>query len=156
MERKKGDEKGMLAVSMRLTFVSFHGCTQDRADIEFLMLRARILVEQERFFGPAQRQKHMVPFHHVLVRHGDTGLHGLGGVGADQWNGVLNALKTKIDTDVGALKTDVGALKTDVGALKTDVGALKTDVGALKTKIETMETKMDTMLELLRRQTASS
>eukprot|EP00050_Salpingoeca_kvevrii_P022764 m.131736 g.131736 ORF g.131736 m.131736 type:complete len:284 (-) comp9818_c0_seq6:189-1040(-) len=68
---------------------------QDRAEIEFLMLRSRILVEQERFCSPEELAKHAPQFLHVLVPEGSGDMEGLGGT-SEQWNGVLHALKQQI------------------------------------------------------------
>ncbi|EGD75564.1 WD-40 repeat protein [Salpingoeca rosetta] len=69
---------------------------QDRADIEFQLLRARILREQEAFMSEAKKKDPRIfpKWLHVLVPKG-------GGVGrppaTEQWLGVLHVLRSGID-----------------------------------------------------------
>jgi hypothetical protein len=60
------------------------------------MLRARMVVSMEKLFGEKERARaEYFPRHYfVLVPLGDGQMNGLSS--GDQWNGVLNALKSEI------------------------------------------------------------
>ena len=109
------------------------------------MLRANILVTQEAFFGPAERAMYFPAYYHVLARQGAAQLQGLGGV-SGEWNGVLNALKTKMSDDNQVLKSNVGALKAKVDGMELDLGMLKA-------KMDTQAEMLQSVLDIVRRQT---
>jgi hypothetical protein len=76
---------------------------QNRASKEFLMLRARLLLEQEIFVGEVKAAP-KGDWLHVLCAMGDKGLtHGP--TGDVQWNGLLSAVKRDI-SDQGKRQAD--------------------------------------------------
>lgn len=80
------------------------------------MLRARLVLELEESNANGERSKGCFPrFYHVLVPIGDSKMDGLDD--GDQWKGVLNALKTKIDVKVGAVEDKIVDLENKIGRL---------------------------------------
>ncbi|EGD80207.1 hypothetical protein PTSG_10886 [Salpingoeca rosetta] len=88
---------------------------QDRADIEFQLLRARILHEQEKFMTKKEKRnpKLFPKWLHVLVPKGGAGSGGV------QWQGVLHALKKEVagvDNRVSGVERKVEEQMADVQA----------------------------------------
>jgi hypothetical protein len=84
---------------LHLPLVFACAAVQDQAEIEFLMLRARMVVSMEKLMGEKElrdaRDAGWFPCHYfVLVPFGDGLMSGLSS--GDQWNGMLNALKSEI------------------------------------------------------------
>jgi len=81
---------------------------QDRAEIELQLLRATIILEQENFFSNSDfdNKKWFPPVLQVLVPRGQNKPTST----SSQWQGVLNALKQKVDDKIDSLDSKVDTL----------------------------------------------
>jgi chromosome segregation ATPase len=131
--------------------------------VELLMLRAGVLVSQERLFNQSQRSnpEYFPRFYFVLVPVGKGRMGDLRS--ADQWNGVLNSLKGEIqhthhdhqessralDKKIMTVESRLGTLEEAiVKKMEARMGTLEETIGR---KIETVEGRMGRIEEVLER-----
>ncbi|EGD77421.1 hypothetical protein PTSG_08519 [Salpingoeca rosetta] len=122
---------------------------QDRADIEFQLLRARILREQDAWLTLEGKMdaRRFPMWLHVLVPKGS-------GVGRDggsvQWQGVLHALKKEVADKVEGVERKMGGVEGKVEGMETGFSKrLDAKVGGVDERVKSLEEKVDRTLELL-------
>jgi DNA anti-recombination protein RmuC len=139
------------------------------------MLRARMVVSMEKLFGERERARaEYFPRHYfVLVPLGDGQMSGLSS--GDQWNGVLNALKSEIrelrdrlqeqsdrqeqgrvsqERGITSLKRDIcdrqdRALGKMEGTIDQRVGKMEGTIGEVMERVERVEARLGAMEETL-------
>jgi hypothetical protein len=124
------------------------------------MLRARMVVSMEKLFGEKERARdEYFPRHYfVLVPLGDGQMNGLSS--GDQWNGVLNALKSEIRElrdrlqeqgerqEQGRVSQDRALGKME-GTIDQRVGKMEGTIGELKGSIREVDARVQERLEAI-------
>eukprot|EP00049_Salpingoeca_infusionum_P015675 m.306947 g.306947 ORF g.306947 m.306947 type:complete len:1444 (-) comp15929_c0_seq1:219-4550(-) len=118
---------------------------QDRADIEFQHLRARMVYKEERFMTNQQKQdpKLFPQWLHALVPKGS----GVGHVSEFQWQGVLNALKSRIRSLSHKTDTSRVVLAQQLNSIAQDVATLSDGLSQTKDDMQIMKDMMRDMLD---------
>jgi hypothetical protein len=121
------------------------------------MLRARMVVSMEKLFGEKERARdEYFPRHYfVLVPLGDGQMNGLSS--GDQWNGVLNALKSEIRELRDRLQEQGVSQERGITSLKRDIcdrqdralGKMEGTIGEVMERVERVEARLGAMEETL-------
>jgi hypothetical protein len=128
------------------------------------MLRARMVVSMEKLFGEKERARvEYFPRHYfVLVPLGDGQMSGLSS--GDQWNGVLNALKSEIrdlrdrlqeqgvnqERGSASLKRDIcDRQDSALGKMEGTIGEVKGSIREVEERMERVEGRLGAMEETL-------
>jgi hypothetical protein len=124
------------------------------------MLRARMVVSMEKLFGEKERARdEYFPRHYfVLVPLGDGQMSGLSS--GDQWNGVLNALKSEIrelrdrlqeqgDRQEQGRVNQESALGKMEGTIDQRMGKMEGTIGEVQERVAGVEGRLGAMEETL-------
>ena len=103
---------------------------QDKADVEFQMLQAGIILNIEEFLSEKEKNdpKKFPKWLHVLVPVGKGNGKGESGMA---WQGVLNDIKDRIDAQEKQMQDEIEIVKTDVNVVKTEVSAIGNQLNEL-------------------------
>jgi hypothetical protein len=113
------------------------------------MLRARMVVSMEKLFGEKERARvEYFPRHYfVLVPLGDCQMSGLSS--GDQWNGVLNALKSEIRELRDRLQEQGDRQEHGRVSQESALGKLEGTIGEVEERVAGVEGRLGAMEETL-------
>ena len=129
---------------------------QEKADLEFVRLRAKLILEVESFISKDtfnNDKKRFPKWLHVLVPKDDTQIETQGTV--------LKSVKTRVEGLKAQMKTQIGRLETqnvEMKAQNVEMKAqnveMKTQIGRLEAQNVEMKAQLSEILRLLQRDDA--